>query len=70
MFKSIGMTDGMIFIQTFVENGRFIFYEMGYRLTGSLEYKLMDKLLGINPLNMMIEFALTGKVNQKKNLNI
>lgn len=72
MFKSIGMTDGMIFIQTFVENGRFIFYEMGYRLTGSLEYKLMDKLLGINPLNMMIEFALTGKVKSKeklKNLN-
>ncbi|MGI6526847.1 MAG: ATP-grasp domain-containing protein [Caldicoprobacterales bacterium] len=68
MFKSIGMTDGMIFIQSFVENGNFIFYEMGYRLTGSLEYKLIDKLLGINPLKMMIEFALTGRVEGKEKL--
>ena len=36
MFKSIGVRNGMIFIQTFVEKGNCIFYEMGYRLTGSL----------------------------------
>ena len=68
MFKSIGMKDGIVFIQTFVEDGRFIFYEMGYRLTGSLEYKLMERILGINPLKMMIEFALTGNVKSKEKL--
>ena len=57
MFKSIGMAEGMIFIQAFVEDGNFIFYEMGYRLTGTLEYKLMDAVLGINPLELMIEFC-------------
>lgn len=36
MFKSIGVRNGMRFIQTFVEKGNCIFYEMGYRLTGSL----------------------------------
>lgn len=68
MFKSIGMAEGMIFIQAFVEDGNFIFYEMGYRLTGTLEYKLMDAVLGINPLELMIEFALTGKVKLEEKI--
>lgn len=62
MFKSIGIENGIIFIQTFVENGKFIFYEMGYRLTPTLEYKIIAKFNGINPLEMMINFALTGKM--------
>ncbi|NLY76518.1 MAG: ATP-grasp domain-containing protein [Tissierellia bacterium] len=61
MFKSIGINNGMIFIQTFVENGKCVFYEMGYRLTGSMEYKIISKLNGINPLEMMVNYALTGK---------
>lgn len=65
MFKSIGMKNGMVFIQTFVENGNCVFYEMGYRLTGSLEYKITSKLNGINPMEMMINFALTGSMYEK-----
>ncbi len=60
MFKSIGMQNGMVFIQTFIEDGEFIFYEMGYRLTGSLEYKILDVIGGLNPLKMMIKYAVSG----------
>jgi biotin carboxylase len=63
MFKAIGMKNGMVFIQTFVENGKCIFYEIGYRLTGSLEYKLIAHACGFDPMDMMIRFALTGKMS-------
>lgn len=62
MFKSIGIKDGMLFIQSFVENEECVFYEMGYRLTGSLEYKLTNFANGFNTMEMMIRFALTGKM--------
>ncbi len=64
MFKAIGMKNGMVFIQSFVENGKCIFYEMGYRLTGSLEYKLISHACGFDPMDMMIHFALTGKMSR------
>lgn len=38
---------------------------MGFRLTGSLEYKIIDRINGINPLEMMICHALTGKMSDK-----
>lgn len=67
MFKFIGMKNGMVFIQTFIEDGRCIFYEMGYRLTGTLEYKIIEKISGINPLSMMILFSLTGNMSYSIN---
>jgi biotin carboxylase len=69
MFKSIGVENGIIFIQSFIENNKCIFYEMGYRLTGSLEYKITEKVNGINPLKMMIHFALTGYMDNGQNFN-
>lgn len=68
MFESIGMKNGLIFIQSFVEDGHCIFYEMGFRITGSLEYKLIEALNGFNPLRMLIEFAVTGKMGSAEEL--
>jgi biotin carboxylase len=62
MFKSIGVQNGMIYIQSFVEDGNCIFYEMGFRLTGTLEYKIIYHINGINPLEMMVNYALTGSM--------
>lgn len=61
MFKSIGLRNGMIFIQSFIENGECVIYEMGYRLTGSLEYNIIEHASGYNPLQMMVEQAVFGK---------
>lgn len=62
MFKSVGIQNGLIFIQSFVKNGKFVFYEMGFRLTGSLEYHVLSKTNNINILEHLIYFAITGKM--------
>ena len=63
MFKSLGMKEGMVFIQTFNENGNYIVYEMGYRLTGSLEQHLMERQYGFNHLKAMIDYAVGNEVD-------
>lgn len=66
MFKSIGIENGMIFIQTFVGEEGFIIYEMGYRITGSLEYKIIEAVNDVNPLQCMVNYALTGKMSDER----
>lgn len=63
MFRSLDMKNGMVFIQGFIEDGKCVFYEMGYRITGSLEYKLINHCCGFDPLDMMIEQAVYGRSN-------
>lgn len=64
MFRHLGLKDGMMFMQCKVENGTCYVYDLGYRLTGSLEYKILERVCGYNPLEMMICFALTGKMGE------
>ncbi len=65
MFQHLGLRDGMMFMQCKVEDGICYVYDLGYRLTGSLEYKILERVCGYNPLEMMIHFALTGKMGEK-----
>ena len=65
MFKHLGLKDGMLFMQCKVENGICHVYDLGYRLTGSLEYKILERVCGYNPLKMMICHALTGKMGEE-----
>ena len=65
MFKSIDMQNGVLFMESFVENGNCVFHEMGYRFTTSLGYKIILKLNGINQMEMMINYALTGRMYAK-----
>lgn len=62
MFAATGIKNGMMFMQCKLENGVCIVYDIGFRLTGSLEYKIIKKICGYDPLEMMIHFALTGKM--------
>lgn len=62
MLSSVGIKNGMMFMQCKIENGECIVYDIGYRLTGSLEYKILQKICDYDPLEMMIRFALTGKM--------
>ena len=64
MFRHLGLKNGMMFMQCKVEDGRCYVYDLGYRLTGSLEYKILERVCGYNPLEMMIHFALTGKMGE------
>lgn len=65
MFSHLGIKEGMMFMQCKVEDGTCYVYDLGYRLTGSLEYKILERVCGYNPLEMMICHALTGKMGEE-----
>ena len=69
MFSHLGLKDGMMFMQCKVEDGTCYVYDLGYRLTGSLEYKVLERVCGYNPLEMMICHALTGKMGEESIAN-
>lgn len=69
VFKHLGLKDGMMFMQCKVEDGTCYVYDLGYRLTGSLEYKILERVCGYNPLEMMICHALTGKMGEESIAN-
>lgn len=64
MFESIGIKEGMIFMQAFVEGDKCVIYEMGYRLTGSREHHLINHACGFNPLAAMIDYAVGNTIDK------
>lgn len=61
MFKSEGFTDGILFMQGYFDGERVKFYEMGCRLGGSY-FNHEQACLGYNAMDMIIRYALTGKM--------
>lgn len=66
MFRSVGIRNGIMFMQCKVENDVCIVYDIGFRLTGTLEYKNIRATCGYDPLEMMISFALTGSMGDQE----
>lgn len=64
MFRAAGIKNGMMFMQCKIEDGTCVVYDIGYRLTGSLEYNNIKDACGFDPMEMMIRFALTGKMSE------
>lgn len=65
MFHAVGIQNGMMFMQCKVEDNECIVYDIGYRLTGTQEYKNIAATCGYDPMKMMIYFALTGKMAEE-----
>lgn len=63
MLASQGVRNGMMFMQCVVRDGVPFVYDIGYRLTGSLEHHLTAAIAGYSPMDMLIRFALTGKMS-------
>nr|WP_294465684.1 ATP-grasp domain-containing protein [uncultured Sellimonas sp.] len=64
MFQGINIQNGMMFMQCKISNGTCLVYDIGYRLTGSLEYINLKEICGYNPMEMLINFALTGSMGE------
>ena len=62
MFSSMGMKNGVAFVQAFADDKNFYIYEMGYRLCGAMEYRYLDYLYDENTLEMILRYSLTGKM--------
>ena len=64
MFRDQGLTNGSMFMQCKVEDGIPIVYDIGFRMTGTMEYTNLEDACGYNPIEMMIRFALTGNMGE------
>ena len=64
MFRSVGIKNGMMFMQCKIIDGICHIYDVGYRLTGSLEYINLKGMCGYDPMDMLICFALTGSMGE------
>ena len=66
MFKEMGLKNGVIMLQGFVnKKGEFCFFESGFRMGGEQMYILTDYQWGINSLEMMVNYALSGKMSDE-----
>lgn len=61
MFKGLGFTDGLIFLQGHTNGDKVTFYEMGSRLGGTF-YNVEQRSLGYNSVDMIVRYALSGKM--------
>ena len=62
MLSSTGIENGMMFMQCIVRDGVPYVYDIGYRLTGSLEHRILKVTAGYSPMDMLLHFAITGKM--------
>ena len=61
MLKNLGIKNGPVFMQGFVDGDTVRFYDPGYRFPGSEYDTMFEKIWEIDIMKTMIEFALTGK---------
>lgn len=64
LIQDLGIKYGNIMFQGFEENGKLYFHESGLRMGGEQFYVFAEKLNGISSLELIIEFALTGKMTR------
>ena len=62
MLASQGVRDGMMFMQCIVRDGVPFVYDIGYRLTGSLEQHITRHVAGYSPMDMLLRHAVTGRM--------
>lgn len=62
MFEDLGLKNCVVMMQGFIHEDKFYFYESGLRMGGEQFYVFADPINGINALDMMIEFSVTGKM--------
>lgn len=63
MLLALGIRNGITSMQGFYKDGKFKFFEMGFRLGGTAQYRYTEHINGINSLHMMMAYALTGKMD-------
>ena len=62
MLKGMGVRNGVLFLQAFVDNGDVKIYEPGFRLNGAQEHILIDECTGIDAKELLISYALSGQM--------
>ena len=68
MCSDLGFKDGLIFFQGYVEKGVVTLFEMGCRLGGTFSH-IVEPFLGVNPIDTLINYALTGRMTNTGNFD-
>jgi phosphoribosylaminoimidazole carboxylase (NCAIR synthetase) len=68
MIKNLGIKNGPVFMQGFVDGDTVRFYDPGLRLPGSEFEVSYKKICKIDVVKMLIEFALTGSIPDSENI--
>lgn len=66
MLESEELRNGVLFMQAFAKEGRFYFYEMGYRLSGGRHYIFTKNQNGESAVEELINFAISGRMSDKR----
>jgi lipopolysaccharide/colanic/teichoic acid biosynthesis glycosyltransferase/biotin carboxylase len=70
LFSDLDIHYGVLNLQFFVENDEFFVYDPGFRLQGEGPHIPLNDVNGINNIDMLINFSLTGDYNNDvKKLN-
>lgn len=62
MFQGLGVGNGVLNIQFFVEDGRFFAYDPGFRLQGEAPHIPILAVNGFDHRHMLLNFALSGSM--------
>lgn len=62
MLKAAGVRNGMMFMQCIVRDGLPVVYDIGFRLTGSLEQHITEATAGYSIIEMLLHHAVTGEM--------
>ena len=60
MFEGLGVRNGVLNLQFFVDQGQFYSYDPGFRLQGEAPHIYLSAINGFDHREMLINFALTG----------
>lgn len=67
--KGLGIKEGIIFFQGYNNNGKIKLFEMGCRLGASF-FSIEEAFIGVNPVDVLIHYAITGKMTETGNFDL
>ncbi len=70
LFNALKINNGVMSLQSFCKNGKFYIFEAGFRMGGAQNYILTEYQWGVNSLNCMINYAITGRMSDTPILDI
>lgn len=63
MIRDLGIKNGPVFFQGFIDNGKVRFYDPGLRFAGGEYERILRQITGIDIIKTLVEFAVSGKIN-------
>ncbi|MGK7376873.1 hypothetical protein ACSFXN_03455 [Planococcus sp. 1R117A] len=64
MIRAMEIENGVLLIQALFEDDEFYIYEMGFRISGSQHYTIVEKQTGVNLLEMMLDYAVGEDISK------